>query len=323
MSSVEPYPHAVRWALLWVAPVLLIGVTWVFTNPPGAAPDEPDHLVKAIAAGRFDIGVPFTGSFGDDPMLLRNASIARTVSIPANLAPDGFLCTAFQPNQTAACLPAASFGSAELVARTTPVGAYPVFGYIPMGWATLAADSPTRAFQLARLTSLLISMGLLFLAVWHLTRWLGRGAAVGVALGATPMALYAAASVSTSGIEIFGAAAVAAVVAVASRVPATLADRRTLAAFTIAACALVLSRQLGVATLTLLASIALARGGARVIWSELRRGRPAMIIALATICLSTAALAVWEVRYRPSRAHRPGVFRRMRCRGLSITAWIS
>ena len=87
--------------------------------------------------------------------------------MPANLAPDGYSCSVFQPDVTAACLPHNVATGDELVERTTPVGAYPVFLYVPMGLATLAADSPTRAFQLARLVAVLMSMVLLYLAVWH------------------------------------------------------------------------------------------------------------------------------------------------------------
>lgn len=297
--SPGPAQHsgAARWALLWVLPYLLFGVVWVFTNPPGAAPDETDHLIKAIAAGRLDIGVTFTGQLGEDLVSQRSSSTARTVNIPANLAPDGFLCTAFQPDVTAACLPTSPVGGPELVERTTTVGAYPLFGYVPMGIATRFADTPQQAIHLARLVSLLMSVGLLFLAAWHLTRWMGRGAAVGLAVGVTPMAIFAASSVSTSGVEIFSAAAVAAVVVVSGKRPATLADPGTLAVLTISASALVLSRQLGAVTFVVLAVVALLRGGARVVWEQLRLGRWPMIATLIVVGLSCVSLLVWEIRY--------------------------
>jgi hypothetical protein len=284
--------------VLVVLPYLLLGVVWVFSNPPGAAPDERDHLVKAIAAGRLSIGVPFTGQFGTSPGSIRNASIARTVVIPANLVPAGFSCTAFRATTTAACLPTTSPGATGTVASTTTtVGAYPVFMYVPMGVATLFAHTPAEAFHLARLVSLLMSMGLLFLAVWHLTRWLGRGAAVGLAVGVTPMAVFAASSVSTSGVEIMSAAAVAAVVVVTTRAPWTLARPATLAVLTVSASVLVLSRQLGVVTLGLLVAIGLLRGGAPVVWEQLRLRRWPMIAAIVVVGLSAAAVATWELRY--------------------------
>ncbi len=291
------HSRAARWAALWVLPYLVLGVVWAFSNPPASAPDEPDHLIKAMAAARLDIGVPFTGSLGDSPQLVRNASIARTVRVPANLAPDGYPCSQFQPDVTAACLPQGGATGDELVERTTAVGAYPVFLYVPMGLATFAADTPARAFQLARLVSVLMSTVLLYLAVWQLARWLGRGAAVGLSLGLTPMAVFATAAVSTSGIEIMAAAAVAAVTVVATRMPAVLAERSTLVVFAVAGCALVLSRQLGIVTFALLALILLARGGWRVVWSELRRGRIAVMVSVAALGVSAAALAAWELAF--------------------------
>ena len=288
---------AARWALLWVLPYLILGIVWAFTNPPGAAPDEPDHLVKAIAAGRLDIGVPFAGSYGTDLPSLRNASIARTVLIPANVAPDGYGCSRFQPDETAACLPATPVGGAELVERTATVGAYPIFAYLPIGLATHFADTPTSAFQVARLVSLLVSIGLLFLAVWHLTRWLGRGAAVGLAAAVTPMAVFAASSVSISGVEVMSAAAVAAVVVVMTRSPASLAAPETLLVLGVSASALALSRQLGVVALGLLALIALARGGTRILWEQVRQRRRPVIAMLVVVGLSVVAVAVWELRY--------------------------
>ncbi len=288
---------AARWALLWVMPYLILGVVWVFTNPPGAAPDESDHLVKAIAAGRFDIGVPFAGSYGTDLGSVRNNSIARTVLIPANVAPDGYKCTAFQPDVTARCLPAPPATGDELVEWTASVGAYPIFAYVPIGLATRFADTPTGAFHLARLVSLLMSIGLLFLAVWHLTRWLGRGAAVGLAVGLTPMAIFAASAVSTSGVEIMSAAVVAAVVVVVTRSPATLAAPETLLVLGISGSALALSRQLGVVTLGLLGLIALVRGGGRVLWEQVRQRRWPVIAMLVVLGLSVVAVAVWELHY--------------------------
>ena len=291
------HPGAARWAALWVLPYLLFGLVWVFTNPPGAAPDENDQLVKTIAAGRLDIGVPYAGSPADTPGSIRNSSIARTVQIPANLAPDGFTCTAFHPQTPAVCLPTQTTDDGSLVERTASVGSYPVFAYVPMGLATRFADSPTSAFHLARVVSLLMSSALLFLAVLHLTRWLGRGAAVGLALGLTPMTIFAAASVSTSGVEIMAAAAVAAVVVVTSRSPMSLAEPATLVLLTISASALALSRQLGVVTLAFLVIVALCRGAAPVVWDQLRRGRWPMIATLVVVGLSVVAVAIWELRY--------------------------
>jgi hypothetical protein len=283
---------------LWVLPYLILGCAWAFTNPPGAAPDESDHLVKALAAARLDLGRPFEGSLGEDPIAVRNASIARVVSVPARLAPDGYSCTAFQPTMTAACLAAAATpGQDGLVERVTPVGAYPVPLYVPIGLAANLASTPGEAFRFARLAALAMSCGLLYLAVWHAGRWLGRPSSLGIALAMTPMAVFATASVSTSGIEITSAIAVTAVVLVSTRNPASLRATSTSAILGSAGAALILSRQLGIVAMAMLSLVLLARGGFPVLWGELRRGRPALILAAVAVLLSTVFLVGWERRF--------------------------
>ncbi|GAB2685736.1 DUF2142 domain-containing protein [Thalassiella azotivora] len=285
-----------RVAGLLVLPYLLLGLVWSVTNPPGASPDEADHLVKALAAARLDIGTAYEGEPRDTAAGRRNASISRVVEVPARLAPDGFTCMAFS-TVPPTCLPADDGVEPGLATRVTTVGAYPPFGYAPMGLVASLADTPNRAFLLARLTGLAISTGLLFLGVWHLVRWLGRGAAVGLAVALTPMAVFSAASVSTSGLEIMSAAAVGAVAVVATRHPRSLADGPTLAVLAVSASALVLSRQLGAVTLGMMALVVLLRGGAPVVWEQLRRLRPAFLAAAGTVLAATAVVVTWELRY--------------------------
>ena len=280
-----------------VVPYVILGLAWVFSNPPGAAPDEMDHLTKAIAAARLEIGAPValdpaTTNLG----ALRNASIARTVRIPAALDPAGYACMAFVPTQTAACQPAATHASGS-VERVTPVGAYPVFWYIPLGWAANLAGTPSGAFYLARLVSLSFCVVLLWLGCWHLIRWLGRPATLGLAVAVTPMSVFATATVSTSGIEISSAVAVSAVVVVATRFPRSLASTSTLATLAVAGSSLVLSRQLGGVSLVLFAIIALCRGGARVVWEQLRRGRWPTIVCCLVLVLAGVGILIWERRY--------------------------
>ena len=54
-------------ASVFVLAYFLIGVAWVGSNPPGSAPDENDHLLKALAAGHLDIGWEYKGAVGATP----------------------------------------------------------------------------------------------------------------------------------------------------------------------------------------------------------------------------------------------------------------
>lgn len=284
-------------AALVVVPYLLLGLAWAVTNPPGASPDEPDHLIKALGAGRLEIGDTYEGApRSDGPIGRRNASISRVVEIPARLEPTGFSCTAFQPATPASCQPDAVDRGGTVDAVTT-VGAYPIFGYIPLGVAANAASTPADAFLAARLVSLLMAGALLFAGAWHLTRWLGRWANLGLFIALTPMAVFASASVSTSGMEIMSATALACVAVVATRRPESLRDGRTVALIGVAGSALVLSRQLGVVSLALLGVVVLARGGGAVIWDEVRHRRAPMLVAAAAVSVSCVVLLLWERAY--------------------------
>ena len=121
------------------------------------------------------------------------------------------------------------------MSATTTVGAYPVFGYIPIGVAALLGQDPSQAFILGRLVSVLMSCTFLLLAAWQLVRWLGRGSLLGLAIAVTPMVLFSAASLSTSGLEIMTAVAVGAVAVIATRRPEALADRATLTVLAVSA----------------------------------------------------------------------------------------
>ena len=80
-----PTPRAFRWAVLWVLPYLILGISWAIANPPSAAADEHNNLIKILAAGRFDIGEKYEGPPGEEVTEIRNNSISRIVSVPAEL----------------------------------------------------------------------------------------------------------------------------------------------------------------------------------------------------------------------------------------------
>jgi hypothetical protein len=294
---------AFRWrswvaAALFVLPYFLLGLAWIGSNPPGAAPDEADHLVKALGVARLDVGTRYVGPpLGTNLVAKRNVSISRVVRIPAALAPDGYKCTAFHPTESAACLPAHRPPGDGTVERVTPVGAYPPFLYLPLGVAAAATDSPVRAFLAARLAVLVISCALLLLGAAHLVSWLGRWALLGAFAGLTPMAVFSTSVVSTSGIEITSAFALAAAVVAATRRPESLTRPATQLLIAVSGSALVLSRQLGVVTLGVLLLVGAASLGRYRVWQLIREHRPAFLLSLAALAASVASVAAWELRF--------------------------
>ena len=283
-----------RVAALLVIPYLVLGIAWLGSNPAGAAPDENDHLVKALGIARLDIGADLRrGNLTE-----RNASVTtRFVTIPSRLLPSGLTCFRGNSQVTAACQPHSPPKDVGDVSASTTVGGYPPFLYLPMGLAAQAADTPVRAFAAARGIALLEASLLLWLACTHLVRWLGRRALAGVVVALTSMVVFCMAIVSTSGLEIFGALGVVSVVVVASRHPESLKEWRTQLTLLISGSTLILSRQFGVVTMGALLLLLLGVGGWRPVWEQFRRPRPLFVVTVAALGTSTLVVALWERKF--------------------------
>jgi hypothetical protein len=290
--------HLWLWAVLLVIPYLLLGMAWVFSNPPSAAPDEADHLIKALGVARLNIGTPYTGApRGPSPGQSRNASIARVVPIPRALNPAGFDCTARKSTVSAACLPTSWTGGSGIVDAYTTMGSYPPFTYLPIGLVARTADNPARAIHLGRLAVLVMSSGLLVLGMSYLLRWVGPAAAIGPIVALTPMAVFCTAILSTSGVELTSAVTLACVAGVTLVKPKSLLSRSAHWTAAIAGSALLLSRQLGLISGALLLLVILFAAGTAVIRQLLKEHRPSFIGAVVALVVSGAATAWWEHTY--------------------------
>ncbi len=192
--------RATRLAALLVLPYLLLGLAWLGASPPGSGPDETDHLVKALSVARLDFGapVPITAT---KPVLIRNQSISRAVTIPSRLSPKGLMCFAFKITVTPTCQPPPPADTGDIGA-VTALGAYPPFLYYPIGVVARLGRTPAQAVLLGRGVVLVISMLLLWVAARHLLRWVGPRAAVGLVLAVTPMAAFCTGILNTSALEI-------------------------------------------------------------------------------------------------------------------------
>ena len=287
-----------RFVAVFVLPYVLLGLVWALANPAIAAPDEDAHLVKALGLARLDIGAPGPPAVDSSNLgEVRNASISRVVEIPARLDPTGYRCFAFRAEATAACQPPIPSATEGDVRVHTTVGAYPPFLYPVAGAAASLGSDPVSATRLGRLVVLAASTMLLWLACWHLVRWLGPRSLLGVAALLTPMAVFCFGILNSSAVEILGATGMAAVVAVHGRRPEALTHASSQATVLVCGTALVLSRQLGVVTLAVLTGLLLLLGGWQTVRSGLRAGRPVTWAAVAVLWLATLAVGVWELRY--------------------------
>ncbi len=223
MSASDRRADTARRATRLGAPVLVIAflvtvtVAWSYANPPGYAPDEPAHYTKAVGVGEGQwVGepgrYPVGPGFGPAQLEWINKA-ARVVQVPANLAPDFFACSIFQPDRSAACLNTAPDPPAHRVPRLTYVGTYEPFVYLLPGLVMARAGDAVQALALGRTISGGISLGLLVLAVLVLWRP-GAGALplVGLVVAVTPMVVFLVSGFAPSGPELAGAVCLSAVV---------------------------------------------------------------------------------------------------------------
>ena len=187
------------WVRALLGFVILFGITalWAVTTPKYAAPDEPAHAVKAAANVR--------GEFRGTPQPADHIPY-EAFTVPATLAQGNPACIAFQPEQSAACLPrwTAQSGMTEAL---TYVGGYPPLYYLLVGLPTLVTNGKDVLFWMrlvsAALSSLFLAVG--FVAASRIRR--ARWTVLGVAAAVTPMALFLASVVNPSGLEISAALA--------------------------------------------------------------------------------------------------------------------
>jgi hypothetical protein len=293
--------HPWRLAALFVAPFALLALVWALSNPPAAAPDEHDHLTKALGNSVLDFGTKPPPYRGDDLLLARNASTLRIFDVPSRLIQPDYTCFAFKPNVSAACQPDTLPRDTGDIDVASPVGAYPPFFYFPIGWAAHLASTPFEAFVAGRLVVLAMSSFLLWLGVAHLVRWLGRRSVLGVVAAVTPVGVYTMGSITTSGIELMGAIAAASVVTVAILRPESVRARSTHVTLAIVGTALVLSRQLGAICLAALILVLLVHLGWGRIKELVAARQRSFFGAVLVLLIATVTITWYEVTFdRPA-----------------------
>lgn len=286
-----------RWFGLGIA---LLIVAWVFGNPPFAAPDELAHYLRALSIGAGEwVGTP--GKFQNPAMTEEQSAwvdqATRLVHVPAGLSPQGYSCNAGSPSASSRCIEDAS-APPEAVEMATPVGTYqPVMYWLPGVMAQLGS-TPRSADWWGRLASALQCAALLALALWAWSRppyagpgWLGLGLAL------TPMVIFLAASLNTSGPEICAGIALMSCLLLVCRAPAP--SRLALLGCATAAAALAVSRSIGPAYVAVYALFAAGWGGLGP-WRRLARGMPGtMAVTLVVVACALALNRWWEARYGP------------------------
>ncbi len=291
-------------AVCLAAGLAFLTMAWVFGNPPGAAPDEPAALVKALATGHLELsGKPYTARL---PPYTLNAAArkwisqsSRSYSLPARQTPSSLaVCMAFKPDRTAACLDdAPARTGTEAVTAVTPDGVYPPFVFFPLGLAARLATTPNRAFYFARVVSAGLSLLFLAAATWcavvrRRTFW----SATGLLLAATPMVMFLTSTVSSEGVEI-----AAAICFWSGLLRAQAEDSPKFAWIAIGAggAAMALSRQLDVVWLVAGAVLFVSLLGPRLAYQRIRAGGRYSVVALGVAGIGGVTGLAWDVLASP------------------------
>ncbi|HXM58552.1 MAG TPA: DUF2142 domain-containing protein [Candidatus Dormibacteraeota bacterium] len=282
-----------RWAFAAVGYGLLT-LAWLFASPLGAAPDEAAHAVRAAAAGegrwQGTAVTPYERNGQRTPAQagLLNL-VAQEFTVPARLLlPNP--CFAGRPDQSAACAnvqpgPQGDSATVPTYETTAPPAVYAVAGA-----AMRLAQVPLAPGYLGRLALALLCALLLAGAAWAAG---GRGALwplVGLALAATPMVLFLAASIGTAGVAAAAGICLAAALGAFWLGP----PRRGLeAVIAVSAVALALSSAAGALSLVALLAVVLPLVEPR------RLTRPAALLASIVVTAAAVTGVALALDHRP------------------------
>ncbi len=269
---------------------------WSLTTPLGAGPDEPAHIIKAVAVARGELDASVVVEHPGPRYSVPHTTLDVPRAIGALVTARD--CYVLRPEVPASCAP--SIGSDTTIApATTEAGAYPPLYYVLVGWPSRLL-APQPAVYAMRMIGALLAAALLASGLASAVQISRRRLVVtGAALAVTPMALYLAGVVNPNGLEIAGAFCLwlAALDLLAGAGRGERAPARLIARVAIAAVAVASMRPLSPAFLAIIVvTIGLAaadRRTLRALWDD-RRVR----VGLAVIASAVAASVAYVVANR-------------------------
>jgi len=293
---------SVRVPVLVVTAYVLLSLSWLFTNPPGSAPDETAHYVKALAAGHGrlylpDPPPPLTSLLPSTPEAQWQQRTARLVDVPARLDPRGLQCSSFHPELSAACLLHGPAGTRAEI--PTIVGTYQPYVYVLPGLLMRVGSDQLSTTRLGRVGCWAVASVMIALAVFLLWSPDDSGySLVGLMLAVTPMVLFMSSMLSANGIEICAGVCFFASVLRLIRDDGG-GGRWVWAAAGASGALLAMARITGVLWVGLAGLVVLAMVGRRQAWSIVAGGGRRAVGAAVAVGTAVVASVGWEVIVQP------------------------
>ena len=203
MLATTEAPAWPRTVIVFIWAFLGVGVmtcAWSFATPIGAAPDEPAHIVQAVAIVRGQFDEPTHHSPLGSIASVRVPGWAADTEEPCFVKFDVF--TRFPLTGVAAACPDRLSDATKPALAPTQFSNAPPLYYVVVGIPSLFLSGETALYAM-RLTSGLLNAALVALGISLLIRYHPRRTPlVGVLLALSPMVLFLMAVVSSSGLEI-------------------------------------------------------------------------------------------------------------------------
>ena len=301
-----PGPAVGRWSAPPVALCLayaLLTAAWLIGNPTGASPDEPAHYFKAISVGRGQLvsrpatGLPVSSDSPQEEAWLERTT--RAVDVPAGLWYGDLACNAFQPLRSAECQHHLIPYDQPSVQPTNFGTAQPTTYLLP-GLLVRLADNPVSAVRLARVGNAVACLALLVLAVAALWQGPSGGwALAGLIVAVTPMVVFLAATLNSSGPEVAGAVCFFAAWLRLTRGSSPAVWPWAVAA--VSGAVLASSRSLGPLFVVLLMVIAATTIGRGATWQLVRTGGRRAWLSLGAVAVAMGLGIGWELAVQPDR----------------------
>jgi len=292
-----------RVPILVIVAYALLGLSWLVANPPGAAPDEPAHYLKALAAGQGDLTLDSRPTVPADvdslPQTLRwQLETSRLVELPTRLDPTNLPCVAFHPEVSAGCQLHRAPPPSGRVERPTIVGTYQPFTYVLPGALMRLGADPAATMRLGRVGFWLCSIA--FVAVATLLLWSPDDPAyslVGLLAAVTPAVLFMSSSLSANGLEI--AAGLCFMAAMVRMARDRGSSRWVWAAAGVSGAVLPLARVTGLLWVSLGAALPVALLGFRPVVAIVRRAGRRAVAAIDAVGVGMTASLMWELAVQP------------------------